>query len=132
MFNSRMREAPVASAGARMEPKPELTDEQWSLIADLFRDPPPSPQGGRPRVDARACCEGILWVLRTGARWKDLPPWFPSPATCWRRFHAWTQSGLWARAWTRLLRRLDREGGLETEQMIADGTFSPAKKGAAA
>ena len=132
MLNARLVEATFASAGARTEPKSELTDEQWSLIEDLFRDPPPSPQGGRPRVPARDCFEAILWVLQTGARWKDLPRSFPSPVTCWRRFHAWTKSGLWARAWSRLLRSLERRGVIDTEQAIADGTCSPAKKGAAA
>ena len=132
MLDARTVEATFASAVSRTELKPELTDEQWSLIEDLFRPLPPSPLGGRPRVESRACFEGIVWVLRSGARWKDLPPWFPSPATCWRRFHAWTESGLWERAWSRLLRVLDRAGSIDTEQVFADGTFSPAKKGVAA
>jgi hypothetical protein len=81
-------------AGSRMEPescptRPELSDEQWSLISDLFVDPAPDPRGGRPRADARRCVEGILWILRTGARWKDLPRSFPSYVTCWRRFEQW-------------------------------------------
>ncbi|MEM7457307.1 MAG: transposase, partial [Planctomycetota bacterium] len=41
-----------------------LTDQQWSLISDLFPDRPVGPHGGRPRVSSRACIEGILWVLR--------------------------------------------------------------------
>ncbi|HMO86699.1 MAG TPA: transposase [Lacipirellulaceae bacterium] len=57
----------------------QLSDEQWALVSDLFKPPKPSPKGGRPRADARACLEGVLWVLRSGARWKDLPPWFPEP-----------------------------------------------------
>ena len=70
-------------AGSRMEPeqvgfRPQLDDEQWALIADLFLNPPPDPRGGRPRADARRCLEGILWVLRSGSRWKDLPRCFPS------------------------------------------------------
>jgi transposase len=73
--------------GSRMEPnsslvRPELTDEQWSLIADLFVSPKPDPRGGRPRAGARSCVKGILWVLRSGARWKDLPRSFPSYVTC--------------------------------------------------
>jgi len=126
---SRKRRA-KARAGSRMEPDPELTDEQWSLIADLFPDQPPSEKGGRPRRTARECFEGILWVLRSGARWKDLPAHFPSPATCWRRFQAWTEAGLWKKAWARLLRKLDRRSRIQWEEAMADGTFSPAKKGA--
>jgi transposase len=62
--------------GTRTEPQPELTDKQWFLIAELFENPDPSPAGGRPRVDPRRCFEGIAWVLRTGARWKDFTTTF--------------------------------------------------------
>jgi transposase len=80
--------------GSRTEPKSELTKTQWFLIADLFENPDPSPAGGRPPVDPRRCFGGFAWVLRTGARWKDLPKRFPSPATCWRRHFEWTERGL--------------------------------------
>ena len=128
---SRLQEA-ERPAGSRMEPEPQLTDEQWSLIADLFPDELPSEKGGRPRRSSRECVEGILWVLRTGARWRDLPAHFPSPPTCWRRFRAWTEAGLWRLAWARLLRKLDRRGRIDWEEAMADGSFSSAKKGACA
>lgn len=121
-------------AGSRMEPStrpitPQLTDEQWSLISDLFPAPEPDPRGGRPRADVRQCLEGILWVLRSGARWKDLPRSFPSYVTCWRRFVEWSMSGVWDRAWLRLLKQLDTQGVVDWEQGFADGTFASAKKG---
>lgn len=122
-------------AGSRMEPevnqpRPALSDEQWARIADLFANPKPSPKGGRPRADARSCLEGVLWVLRTGARWKDLPCSFPSYATCWRRFVEWTSDGVLEQALRRLGRQLDRRGRIAWEEGFADGTFAPAKKGA--
>ncbi len=122
-------------AGSRMEPAscptgPELSDEHWSLISDLFVDPAPDPRGGRPRADARRCVEGILWILRTGARWKDLPRSFPSYVTCWRRFEQWSNDGVWDRAWRRLILKLDRQGDVEWDEGFADGTFAAAKKGA--
>lgn len=115
--------------GSRKEPEPQVSDEQWLLIADLFAEPEVTSAGGRPRVDARLCLKGVLWVLVTGARWKDLPNHFPSPSTCWRRFREWTESGVWQKAWSRLLCRLDRTGQINWEESIGDGTFSPAKKG---
>ena len=125
------------SAGSRIEPdtralRPELSDEQWLLIADLFANAKPSPKGGRPRVDPRACFEGILWVLRTGARWKDLPSRFPSYPTCWRRFDEWTNSGALEKAWRRLINKLDRAGQVDWREGFADGTFASAKKGVSA
>jgi len=123
--------------GSRMEPdafvvQPQLSDEQWSLIADLFSNPEPDPRGGRPRADVRRCFEGIVWILRSGARWKDLPRSFPSYVTCWRRFVEWSGEGVWDRAWRRLVNRLDRQGEIDWEQGFADGTFASAKKGATA
>lgn len=115
--------------GSRTAPKPFLNDSQWLLIADLFPDPPVSRKGGRPRVKPRPCLEGILWVLRSGARWQDLPERYPSPATCWRRLRDWSRDGIFRLAWARLLGRLDHLKGLNWEEAIGDGTFSPGKKG---
>jgi transposase len=111
-------------------PPPQLTEEQWLLISDCFPVPAPDPRGGRPRANVRRCLEGILWVLRSGARWKDLPRSFPSYVTCWRRFVEWSSAGVWDQAWRRLLEQLDRHGDVDWEQGFADGTFAPAKKGA--
>jgi transposase len=116
--------------GSRTAPKPYLNDEQWNLIADLFPHPPMTTAGGRPRVPPRACLEGVLWILVSGARWKDLPERYPSPSTCWRRLKEWTESGVFCEAWKRLLGRLDALGGIDWEEAIGDGTFSPGKKGA--
>ena len=125
------------SAGSKMEPEvrlanPQLSDEQWSLISDLFPVPARDPRGGRPRIDSRQCLEGILWVLRSGARWKDLPRSFPSYVTCWRRFAQWSLSGVWDQAWQRLIKQLDERGQINWKEGFADGTFAAAKKGAIA
>ena len=115
--------------GSRTAPKSYLNDQQWLMIAGVFADPDPSPQGGRPRVPPRWCLEGVLWVLHSGARWKDLPLNYPSPATCWRRLKEWSESGAFDAAWRRVLGKLDRLRGIDWEQAIGDGAFCPAKKG---
>ena len=115
--------------GSRTAPKPFLSDSQWVLIADLFPDLPGGPQGGRPWIPPRQCLEGILWVLITGARWKDLPERYPSPATCWRRHRDWTRSGVFRKAWDRLLGKVLGNRGISFEEAIGDGSFSRAKKG---
>ena len=130
-----MRKRSELPEGSKMEPqlsiaRPQLTDEQWLLISDCFPVPAPDPRGGRPRADARLCLEGILWVLRSGARWKDLPRSFPSYVTCWRRFVEWSRAGLWDQAWCRLIDQLDRESKVNWKEGFADGTFASAKKGA--
>ncbi|WP_437186909.1 transposase [Planctomicrobium sp. SH668] len=116
--------------GSRTAPKPFLSDAQWLLIADLFPDPPVGPRGGRPWRSSRECLEGVLWVLMTGARWKDLPERYPSPATCWRRHRDWTRNRVFRAAWDRLLNKLLQRRGIDWEEAIGDGSFSRAKKGA--
>ncbi|WP_437206877.1 transposase [Planctomicrobium sp. SH664] len=115
--------------GSRTAPKPFLSDAQWLLIADLFPDLPVGPRGGRPSRSSRECLEGIFWVLITGARWKDLPERYPSPATCWRRHRDWTRNGIFRAAWDRLLSKLLQQRGIDWEEAIGDGSFARAKKG---
>jgi len=110
----------------------ELTDEQWNKIEPLLPKVKPSPKGGRKRVSDRRCFEGILWVLRSGARWKDLPAQYPSPSTCWRRLRDWEDADVWLSIWRAFLGELDEQGQLDWEETFADGSFAPAKKGACA
>jgi transposase len=112
--------------------KPELTDRQWDKINPHLPKPKKSRKGGRPRADDRACFEGILWILRSGARWQDLPREFPSSSTCWRRLSDWEEAGVWLNIWRIFLGELDEQGRLDWEETFADGSFAPAKKGATA
>ena len=72
----------------------DLTDEQWEILELLIPDPPRRADGkGRPWRDPRDVLNGILWVLRTGAPWRDLPKRYPSYQTCHRRFQGWACDG---------------------------------------
>ena len=106
-----------------------LTDRQWAVMVNLLPRPSSKRRRGRPAADNRACVEGILWVLRSGARWRDLPAQYPSPATCWRRLRQWEELGVWERVWRALLGTLDQKGLLKWEETFLDATFFPAKKG---
>jgi len=109
-----------------------LTDAQWAKIEPLLPKFKASRKGGRKPVDNRPVFEGILWVLRSGARWKDLPPEYPSPTTCWRRLRDWEDEDVWLTIWRRFLGELDEKGQLDWAETFADGSFAPAKKGAPA
>src|SRR3954447_3685531 len=67
-----------------------LTDQQWELVRDLF---PPPARTGRPRRDRREILDGIFWILRTGAPWRDLPEELGPWATTWDLFDAWNHDG---------------------------------------
>ena len=110
----------------------DLTDDQWAVIAPFFTTPTPRSDGkGRPRVDYRAVMNGILWILRTGAHWQDLPPRYPSRSTCHRRFQSWSMDGTLEKILQHLARDLHRRGGLDLRETYIDGSFAAAKKGAA-
>ena len=126
---SRPELGKLAIAGSRTDPTVELTNEQWNLIKDLLACDPPGPQGGRPKANARACFNGIMWVLRTGARWKDIPEEYPPKSTCHDRFKEWSAAGLFDEALQRLLLALEKLEIVEMSETFADGTFASAKKG---
>ena len=106
-----------------------LTDEQWDRIAPNLPEHPPSPQGGHPRVNDRECLEGILWLIRTGARWQDIPVDLPSGSTCWRRLQEWAGDGVLEEIHAILIEELDDLGLVDFEELLGDATFIRAKKG---
>ena len=109
----------------------DLTDEQWSILRPLIPEPPRRPDGrGRPWRDCREVLNGILWILRIGARWHDMPERYPPYQTCHRRFQQWVRSGVFRQVLEALADDLHKRGGLDLSECHIDGTFVIAKKGA--
>jgi transposase len=109
----------------------DLTDANWKILGDLIPEPTPRRDGrGRPWRDRRAVLNGILWVLRTGAPWADVPERYPSYQTCHRRFQQWVRSGVMKEVLEALALDLKIRGALDVEEAFIDGSFAPAKKGA--
>ena len=71
----------------------ELSDYEWSVIRPML----PNKPRGIPRVDDRRILNGIFWVLRSGAPWRDLPESYGPPTTCYNRFVRWRRAGVWDR-----------------------------------
>ena len=71
----------------------ELSDYEWSVIRPML----PNKPRGIPRVDDRRILNGIFWVLRSGAPWRDLPDSYGPPTTSYNRFVRWRRSGVWDR-----------------------------------
>ena len=108
----------------------DLTDEQWKLLEVMIPKPTRREDGrGRPWRDPRDVLNGILWVLRTGAPWKDLPERYPPYQTCHRRFQRWVKQGVLSRVLEALAEDLEARGGLDLSECFIDGTFVVAKKG---
>ena len=81
-------------------------------------------------MDDRECLEGILWMLRTGSRWRDIPIDLPSGSTCWRRLRDWAGEGVLQDIHTILIEELDELGEIDFDELFADATFIRTKKGA--
>ena len=96
-------------------PRTQLTDAQWQRLEPLLPGKPADP--GRTGFDQRKTVEGILWIARTGAPWRDLPLYFGKGNTGHRRFRRWVQSGVF----DRLLKALPEE--LDWQIVMVDGTF---------
>ena len=109
----------------------DLTDEQWAVVEPILPKPPKRSDGkGRPRIDDRRILNGILWIMRTGAQWKDLPNRYPSYQTCHRRYQEWVRAGVFESVLQALARDLKERGDLDLTECFIDGTFVIAKKGA--
>ena len=108
----------------------DLTDEQWNIVERILPADPVREDGrGRPWSDRRKVLNGVLWILRTGAPWPDLPTRYGSFQTAHRRFQNWVKSGVMEALLLTLAEHLREAGGLDLKECFVDGTFVPAKKG---
>jgi transposase len=106
-----------------------LTDEQWAIWESLLSSESLSARGRPFLHDDRSALNGILWVLRAGAAWADLPERFPSSSTCYRRFSRWVKSGVFRKILEALARDLEERGAINLSECFIDGTLVVAKKG---
>lgn len=112
-----------------MNKRTEIKDEQWGFIEPIIQESEPPKKVGRPTHSFRDIFEGIVWVLRTGARWKDLPKEYPSYQTCHRWFAKWVENGVINKILWALANDLKDRGQLDLSECIIDGSFAGAKKG---
>lgn len=109
----------------------DLTDIQWAILDPLIPEPTRRLDGrGRPWRPRRDVLNGVLYILRTGAPWADLPDRYPPYQTCHRRFQQWVRSGVMRGVLESLAEDLRTRGGFDVREAFIDGTFASAKKGA--
>lgn len=102
--------------------KPLLTDELWELIEHCLPAPKPHPKGGRPPIPNRQALTGILFVLRTGIPWEDLPQQMGCGCgmTCWRRLRDWQEAGVWEDLLHVLLNHLQAADQIDWSRAVVD------------
>jgi len=106
----------------------ELGDEQWEFVKELL---PERAGTGRPRVNLRSVLNGILWILRTGAPWRDLPERYGPWQSVYHWFNLWRKDGTWDLILDELRIRLDGEGRIDWDLWCVDGTNIRASRAAA-
>jgi transposase len=112
--------------------KPLVSDELWARIEPLLpKRKAPGENGGRPPVDDRAALTGILFVLKTGIPWEDLPQEMNCGCgmTCWRRLRDWQAAGVWDRLHEVLLAELNAEGKIDWSRGVIDSSIVRAVGG---
>lgn len=112
--------------------KPLIDDALWAIIEPLI---PTKPRRfrfpGRKRLDNRRALTGIVFVLKTGIGWEDLPQEMDcgSGMTCWRRLHEWQDAGVWQAIHEVLLARLNAAGQIDWSRAVVDSASIRALKG---
>ena len=111
----------------------DLTDAQWGRLQPLL---PPQRRGkgttgGRPSNEHRPVINGILWILRTGAPWNDLPVRYGTRSTVSSRYYRWRKDGIWDRIYERVKAQADAAGALNWELHHVDATVVRAHQHAA-
>src|SRR2546423_7756078 len=99
----------------------EPTNAQWERLQPLL--PPHKPKTGRPASDHRVIINGILWILRTGAPWRDLPERYGPWGTVASRFYRWRKAGLWQRLFEAIQQQADAAGKMNWAIHYIDGTI---------
>ena len=109
-----------------------MGEKLWRELEPLIPKVEPSAKGGRPRLDARAAFNGILFVLFTGIPWEELPQelGFGSGMTCWRRLRQWQAEGVWERLHYALLHRLRQYDQIDWSRASIDSASVASPRGA--
>ena len=106
----------------------ELTNAQWKQIKPHL---PKKAETGRPPTPARQVMNGIMWILRTGAPWRDLPERYGPWQTIYGRFNEWRQEGVWERLFKAIQQSRDGAGKLDWTVHYVDGSIVRAHQHAA-
>ena len=111
----------------------DLTDAHWDRLHPLL---PPQrhgkgTKGGRPSIDHRQILNGILWILRTGAPWEDLPACYGKRSTVSTRYDRWLEQGIWERIYDAIKAQADAAGELDWDVHQVDATVIRAHQHAA-
>jgi transposase len=106
-----------------------ISDEWWSVIQPILAELDPPKRTGRPRVDARRTLDAILFRMRSGCQWNQLPERFPDDSSVHRTFQRWVRLGLFERLWAALVAACDELGGVGRSGLgVASGGWGDGQR----
>ncbi len=107
----------------------EVSDNLWAIIQGILIEYDAPASTGRPRVDQRAALNGIIFQMRSGCQWNQLPEKFGDDASVHRTLQRWVSKGVFERIWAALVAHCDELGGVDWEWQSADGAMGKARFG---
>lgn len=107
----------------------EVSEEEWAILDGVI--PKSKAKTGRPASDRRTMLNGLMWILSTGAQWRDLPERFGPWETVYGTFNKWRASGVFDAIVNALHLRLDQEGKIDWDLWCIDGTSVRGSRSAA-
>jgi transposase len=128
----RNEEARMAERTLEEKPMPTIwrvPDELWELIESILQEHDPPRRTGRPRVNQRAVLNAVVFRLRTGCQWNQMPKEFPDDSTVHRAFQRWVKLGVLDRIWAALVEECEELGGVNWEWQAVDGAMGKARFG---
>ena len=107
----------------------EVSDELWEMILPILDELDPPADTGRQRIDQREALNGIIFRLRSGCQWNQLPEQFGDDSSVHRTMQRWIKRGIFERLWAVLIENCNELGGVDWRWQSADGAMSKARFG---
>ena len=115
-----------------VEPLPTIwrvNDQLWEIIESIREELDPPAATGRPRTGQREALDGIIYVMRTGGQWNQLPQQFGDDSSVHRTMQRWIAKGVFQRVWAILIENCEELGGVNWDWQSADGAMGKARFG---
>jgi len=106
-----------------------VPDDLWTIIQPILAELDPPKKTGRKRIDSRAALDAIIFRLRSGCQWNQLPSEFPDDSSVHRTFQRWVERGVFDRIWAVLVHACDELGAVNWDWQAADAALGKARFG---
>ena len=104
-------------------------DDLWNEIKAILDQYDPAKHMGRKRIDQRGALDALIFRMRSGCQWNQLPREYPDDSSVHRTFQRWVKLGIFDRIWATLVENCEELGGVDWQWQAADAAMSKARLG---